>query len=124
MLLHCITRRFPNNSPSRVIQQLSVKQFHEQVNQHKDGLVILDVREPWEWDICSIDNSVYIPMGAISSRYQELDCNKQIVVLCHHGIRSYHVARFLEAQGVNNLFNLQGGINAWAREIDKNMATY
>lgn len=85
---------------------------------------LLDVREPWEFDICSINGSVNIPMSQIMSRMEEILENDEIVVICHHGIRSMQVAGFLETRGEANLINLEGGVEAWAREIDPEMAVY
>ena len=90
----------------------------------EDGPFILDVREPWECGICMLPGATHIPLGQIPSRLQELDKNKDIVVLCHHGVRSYQVAYYLQHQGFEKLHNLQGGINAWAREIDPTMPKY
>ncbi len=63
-------------------------------------------------------------MGQIPSAHQALDTDRETVVICHHGIRSRHVAMFLENQGFTNLINLSGGVAAWAREVDPHMPTY
>jgi len=86
--------------------------------------VLLDVREPWELGICTLPGTVHIPMGQVSARIGELDPARETVVICHHGVRSFHVARLLQAQGFGNVVNLRGGVDAWAREIDIQMATY
>lgn len=86
--------------------------------------VLLDVREPWEFDLCRIDGSTLMPMGAVSRRLVELDPNKETVVICHHGVRSFHIARLLELQGFTQVINLSGGVDAWAKQIDAAMATY
>jgi len=105
------------------IQQLTVQQLKQRLEEN-DNLFILDVREPWEYQICALSGSTLIPMGIVPLRFKELDQGKTIVVVCHHGIRSYQVARFLSGQGFDKLFNLQGGIDAWARQIDSTMETY
>ncbi len=86
--------------------------------------ILLDVRETWEVRLCALEDSLHIPMSHIAARVSELDPERETIVICHHGVRSYQVAYFLEHQGFQNLCNLQGGIDAWAREIDPAMAKY
>lgn len=86
--------------------------------------VVLDVREQWEVDLAALPNCLHIPMGEIPHRLAELDPQADIVVLCHHGVRSAHVAAFLEQAGFPRLYNLAGGIDAWAREVDPNTPRY
>lgn len=88
------------------------------------GPLLLDVREPWEFQICHIEGSQLIPMGHIAASVNALDRTRETVVICHHGIRSRQVARFLDYQGFDNVINLAGGVEAWARDVDRNMATY
>ena len=88
------------------------------------SIYMLDVREPWEYQICRIEGSVNIPMSQIVNRMAELDKNATIIVICHHGSRSYQVACYLESCGFSRLQNLEGGINAWASTIDKTMSSY
>lgn len=85
---------------------------------------LLDVRETWECEICHIDNSINISMSQIPSRMAELKKDHEIVVICHHGIRSLQVANYLESQGFSQINNLTGGIDAWARTVDPDMAQY
>lgn len=89
-----------------------------------DRPLLLDVREPWELAICRIDGSRSIPMQRIPQALAELDPARPIVCICHHGIRSYQVARFLEYQGFSRVINLEGGVAAWARDVDPAMPTY
>ena len=86
--------------------------------------VLLDVREPWEIQTASIAGAVSIPMRDIPARSEELDDEAQIVCICHHGARSAQVAMFLESRGHANVFNLQGGIDAWSRQVDPSVPTY
>ncbi len=106
------------------IQQLNVRQLKSRLQQPGDQPVLLDVREDWEFKLCALDGSMHIPMGQVQVRLHELDRNREIVVVCHHGMRSGQVAHYLAHQGYTRLYNLAGGIDAWAREIDKNMRTY
>jgi rhodanese-related sulfurtransferase len=86
--------------------------------------LLLDVRELWEYEICHLPDSILLPMGQIGQRFSELDSTAEIVVICHHGIRSRQVALWLEHYGFHSLINLQGGIDAWARTVDPQMPTY
>ena len=86
--------------------------------------LLLDVREPWEFQLAHIEGSELRPMQTIPSQVNELDRSHPTVVICHHGTRSLQVVAFLERQGFHNLHNLQGGIDAWARQVDKSIALY
>ena len=86
--------------------------------------LLLDVREPWEFDICHIEGSINLPMAQVPARLDRLDDAGEIVVICHHGIRSMQVAAFLQQQHDAELINLDGGVDAWAREVDPGMALY
>ena len=86
--------------------------------------VLLDVREDREVAICQLPGSVHIPMGRIESSLDRLDPDKPLVAICHHGTRSYQVAVYLEQRGFTDVYNLQGGIDRWAHDIDPGMATY
>jgi rhodanese-related sulfurtransferase len=86
--------------------------------------LLLDVREPWEFEKCRIADSLPIAMNTIPARMQELDPEAAIVCICHHGARSMQVAAFLERQGFTNVTNLTGGIHAWAQQVDPTVAMY
>ena len=86
--------------------------------------VLLDVREPWELKIAAVDGALHIPMQDVPDRLDEFSNEKSIIVLCHHGNRSRVVAHYLEQNGYARVFNLAGGIEAWAREIEPGMAEY
>lgn len=90
----------------------------------EDAPLLLDVREPWERDRCALSGSVWIPMAEIPSRLQEIPRDREVVVLCHHGVRSLQVAYFLQRQGYDRLVNLVGGIDAWAQLVDPAMPVY
>ncbi|MFM7294836.1 MAG: rhodanese-like domain-containing protein [Burkholderiales bacterium] len=85
---------------------------------------LLDVREHWEFQFASIAGSTHLPMGEIPSRIQEISSKHPTVVICHHGVRSRQVVAYLEQQGFENLHNLQGGIDAWSREVDPAVPLY
>jgi len=86
--------------------------------------LLLDVREPWEFEHCHLENSVLVPMRQIPDYANKLKANEEIIVICHHGIRSRQVAQYLETEGFTNLINLTGGVAAWAYEVDPNMKRY
>ncbi len=86
--------------------------------------LLLDVREPWEFDICYIDGSINMPMAQVPQRLDELQVQDEIIVVCHHGIRSQQVIWFLQQQAFENLVNLDGGVDAWARTVDADMPVY
>lgn len=86
--------------------------------------VLLDVREPEEFALCRIDGSVHIPMSRIRHQLDSLDRDENIVVICHHGIRSLQVAGLLVHNGFERVRNLAGGIDAWADEVDPSLPRY
>ena len=87
--------------------------------------VLLDVREPWEYEAAHIAGSKHIPIGDIPARFnQELDPEDHIVVVCHHGVRSMNVTAWLRQQGFENVQSLRGGIDRWSREIDPSVPLY
>ena len=106
------------------VQQMTVQELKQRLTRPGDRPVLLDVREGWEVNICALPDALHIPMGQVAARIQELNPQQEMVVVCHHGVRSQHVADFLASRGFNKLYNLQGGVNAWAREIDPAMRTY
>ena len=88
------------------------------------GAVLLDVREPWEYQQVHVEGSRHIPMGQVPDRLGELDPASQYVVMCHHGGRSQRVADFLASKGYAQVANLAGGIDAWSLALDPNLARY
>lgn len=86
--------------------------------------LLLDVREPWEFEICHIVGSINLPMAQIPQNLHRFQDVPEIVVICHHGIRSQHVIQFMQQLNGNTLINLEGGVEAWAREVDPDMPVY
>lgn len=87
--------------------------------------VLLDVRDPWEFEHCNIKGSINIPLSEIERRLEELAEAGSIIVICHHGGRSWQAACFLADQNISeNIMNLEGGIDAWATQIDTEMPRY
>jgi rhodanese-related sulfurtransferase len=87
--------------------------------------ILLDVREPWEFQTAHIEGSKSIPMAEVPARaFNELDEEDNIVVLCHHGARSLSVAVWLRNQGFDKAQSVVGGIDAWSRAIDPTIPRY
>ena len=90
----------------------------------RDKPVLLDVREPWEFEKARIEGAQLVPMRDIQSRIAEIDPDKEVVAFCHLGGRSMQVALFLERQGFTRVHNLLGGIDAWSRTVDPKVPLY
>ena len=89
-----------------------------------ETLTLLDVREPHEWAISDLPGSMKIPLGTLPNRFAELPQDAEIVVYCRTGGRSANAVQFLRQRGYDRAFNLSGGINHWAEQIDPTMARY
>lgn len=85
---------------------------------------LIDVREGWEVELCRIGGARHIPMGAIPGAVESLPKSEPLVIYCHHGMRSMQVANYLIAQGCVQVFNLKGGIDAWAYDVAADMRHY
>jgi adenylyltransferase/sulfurtransferase len=104
------------------IPQLTAKELKRRLDAGEQ-LCVLDVREPWEYKIAQIGGKL-IPMKEIQQRLLELDRDLEIIVHCHHGVRSQRVAEFLQQSGFSRVTNLAGGIDAWSREVDPRVPKY
>ena len=89
-----------------------------------DKLVLVDVREPWEFALAKLDGSVLIPLGTLPQSLDKLDRQAEIIAYCHHGMRSADATGFLLQQGFLNVKNLIGGIDAWSAQIDPSVPRY
>lgn len=89
-----------------------------------EEVTLIDVREPFEWDIVRLEKATLIPLRTLPRRLSELDPARAIVVYCHVGARSASAADFLRDSGFSNVANLRGGIDAWAREVDPSLPRY
>lgn len=109
-------------SANKIIQlsptELNTKQLEN------TELVLLDVREPWEYELAHISNSILIPLGQLPLKIERLDKHKEIVCLCHHGVRSYHAATYLVSASFESVYNLTGGIDAWSIDLDSTIPRY
>ena len=104
--------------------EVAPEELHALLESNSD-IVVLDVRETWEVETAKIGNSKHIPMNDIPARFnQELDPEKHIVVICHHGVRSMNVTAWLRKQGFEKVQSLRGGIDRWARQVDPKVPVY
>lgn len=86
--------------------------------------VLVDVREPWEFEHCRIDGSLSVPLRELPARRTELPGGCDLVLVCHHGHRSQHAAMWLAQNGFPRVHNLRGGVEAWALEVEPGMRRY
>jgi rhodanese-related sulfurtransferase len=108
------------------VPELSPLQFVARWPSHASGkeVVLLDVREHDEVALAAVEGALHIPMRQVPARLGELDPTKPLVVMCHSGGRSRRVAEFLKGNGFPNVFNLNGGIDAWSTQIDSQVPRY
>lgn len=104
------------------MREFNAKQLKHHLEENTSFL--LDVRQPWEYDICHLDNSTLIPMAQLPDKPERPDKKQETIVICHHGIRSRMMGRYLESVGFGNIINLSGGVDGWAKNIDTTMASY
>ena len=104
------------------LQATALQQWLE--DKARGAPLILDVREPWEFDTCHIPGARSIPMQEIPARLNELPEKTAVVVVCHHGARSMQVANYLAQAGRADVYNLSGGVAAWADHVDPAMPRY
>jgi len=103
--------------------EISPKDLKARLDKH-DPLVLLDVRDDWETKLARLENAIHIPTEEIELRAGELDPNEETVVYCHHGVRSAAVASYLRQLGFARVANLSGGLDEWARTVDRGMRRY
>ena len=107
-----------------MLKQLTPQEFIER-RASGEAMTLLDVREDWEVQLAPVPSDIiHVPMGKLGERLNELDPQKQTVVICRSGGRSAQVAQFLSAQGFVSVFNLAGGILAWSRDVDPKIPQY
>ena len=106
------------------MREYSALQLKAYLDSCEQQPLLLDVRQPWEFDVCKIEDSMLIPMSHIPAEIEELDLTRETVVICHHGIRSRSVGRYLEQAGFSKVINLSGGVAQWAETVDNQMAKY
>lgn len=108
---------------TKAVPQIEVRDLEERMRSGRP-YVLLDVREPFEYEMARIEGANLIPLGELPARWRELDRTKEIFVLCHSGVRSERAAEFLRASGFARVANVAGGIDAWSEEIDPDVPRY
>ncbi len=114
---------FCNSVDPKQMKTITVTELDEKLKLREEWTII-DVRESYEYDICHLPDATLIPMGKVLQQSDRIPRDKSVVVYCHHGTRSASVIRSLQEKGYPNLYNLTGGIDAWAREVDEEMEMY
>jgi len=104
-------------------ESINVKELKALLDKQTEVL-LLDVREQFEYDLCRLEGSLLIPMNTIPQHVQDLPKDKNIIVYCHHGMRSAAIVNFLKSNGFDKVSNLEGGIHAWSMEVDDTVAVY
>jgi adenylyltransferase/sulfurtransferase len=89
-----------------------------------EKFLLIDVREPWEYQVCRIEGAQLMPMRTIPASLQAIDTGEDVICYCHHGMRSLDVAAWLRSQGVESAQSLAGGIDRWSAEIDPAVPRY
>ncbi|HEV2289770.1 MAG TPA: rhodanese-like domain-containing protein [Candidatus Acidoferrales bacterium] len=89
-----------------------------------EKVLFVDVREPWEHQLCHIEGSQLIPLGQIAANLHAFENAQNVVVFCHSGRRSLDAAAWLRSQGVSSARSMAGGIDRWSREIDSSVPRY
>jgi rhodanese-related sulfurtransferase len=106
------------------MQQITAQQLKTRFDNDAVLPILLDVREIREHQICRIEGSLLIPMQSIPDALETLNSEQEIVVICHHGIRSLQVAEYLQEKGFSQVMNLAGGIEQWRMTVDLSMQAY
>lgn len=107
------------------MQQINVQVLADWLaDTRREAPLLLDVREPWEYEQGHVRGSSPMPMHTVPLRLNELQPDQPVVCICHHGGRSMQVAAFLESRGFSNVFNLVGGMDQWSQVVDSSIPRY
>ena len=123
ILTICTEEILKKDSPLS-FREMSAAVLYEYLQNLTIKPLLIDVREPWEYQTCHIKDSVLIPMRQIPTALNELDPDRETVLICHHGIRSRSVSTFLTNNDFTQIINLSGGIDEWAKTVDDSMPVY
>lgn len=96
----------------------------KQILGEQEGVRLIDVREKWEYETARIENSELMPLSEFNDHFPKLKKEDNLIIVCHHGNRSFTVSSFLVQNGFTNVSNLEGGIDAWAHDVDPTIPTY
>lgn len=103
--------------------QISAREVSERIARG-DKLLVVDVREPWESELCRIPGATLIPLGALPANLNALLDAEEVICYCHHGIRSLDAAVWLRQQGVESAKSMAGGIERWSLDVDPQVPRY
>lgn len=103
--------------------QISTKEVSARIARG-DKLLLIDVREPWEYELCRIPNAKLIPLGTLPANLNALLDADEVICYCHHGMRSLDAAVWLRQQGVEGAKSMAGGIERWSAEVDPSVPRY
>jgi rhodanese-related sulfurtransferase len=106
------------------LQEEISPQTLKELRQSRADLTLVDVRDPWELEICRIEGCINLPLPQLAIQMPDLDKDAAIVLYCHHGIRSRNAVLILQQKGFRNVASLKGGIEAWSQQIDANVPVY
>ena len=109
--------------PTYAGPELAARELAHEMDDNSE-LVLIDVREHLEWEICRIPGAILIPLGALPERLGEIDGHHDIVTYCHTGVRSLQALEILRAAGFGRVRSLHGGIEAWSNDVDPDVARY
>jgi sulfur-carrier protein adenylyltransferase/sulfurtransferase len=110
--------------PSYAGPEITAEELRQEMDEKGSNLVVIDVREPHEWEIAHIEGARLIPLGQLPERLAELDGHAEIVTHCHHGARSMKALQVLRGAGLGRVRSLAGGIDAWADRVEVGMPRY
>jgi rhodanese-related sulfurtransferase len=103
--------------------EMTALELNEYITKNSN-IVLIDVRESWEYSVVSIKDSIHIPISEIQNRMHDFKEEQTIVFICHHGIRRRMVGNYFQQNDFENIINLRGGIDSWAKTVDNKMAVY
>jgi rhodanese-related sulfurtransferase len=106
------------------MEQLDPIEAARRLKERPSQVLLLDVREPYEREMASIEPSLHIPMSEVPQRLEEIPRDREVIVYCHGGVRSMLVAGYLQGRGFRTVHNLTGGIDAWSVRVDPNVPRY
>jgi len=105
--------------------EMECEEARDMLKEAEDNeVMILDVREPQEYEFCKLEGSVLLPMSQMKERQDEVPKDKKVLIYCHHGVRSMQVVRYLRSRGWKQVINLEGGIDEWSQQIDPKVPRY
>jgi rhodanese-related sulfurtransferase len=110
-------------APDNDDDEMTPQDLHHHLARGREVLLV-DVRQPWEYQLVHLDGARLIPLGELPAHVDELDPGRPIVIYCHHGIRSFDAMYFLRSMGFPDVRSVQGGIDRWSVEIDPSLPRY